>query len=119
LLERLVELNDGQEQALNAGDMLALAQLSELRAQAVRSAATSLPPYNDWHPDVAELATSVKARSEHLQQSLQDCVRAVRRELVGLTERRHVARYLAFQTVPVGAERGRSNTTYRGQYPAS
>ncbi|HZS90617.1 MAG TPA: hypothetical protein VFE42_24370 [Chloroflexota bacterium] len=119
VLERLAELSDCQEQALNAGDMIALTQLSELRAQVVRDAAASLPPFHDWHPEVAELATFVKARSEDVQRSLRACMLEVRRELVALTERRHVAGYLAFQTMPGGAGRAPGNRLDRGHYPAS
>lgn len=95
LLECLDEITDLQEQALNTGDLLALTQLSERRAQAVRAAAAFVPPAMAWDADTQAFALHVKVRSESLQQSIRSCMADIRKELVALTERQRVAQYLA------------------------
>lgn len=102
LLLCLDEITDLQEQALESGDLLALNQLSERRAQAVRAAADYVPPALDWDAETEALALHVKVRSESLQQSIRSCMAAIRKELVALTERQHVAQYLA----PSASRRG-------------
>ncbi len=104
LLLCLDEITDLQEQALDSGDLVALNQLSERRAQAVRAAAAFVPPALDWDAETRDLALHVKVRSESLQQSIRSCMVAIRKELVALTERQQVAQYLAPRAPQRGAK---------------
>ena len=53
VLERLLDLTGQQEQALDAGDIVGLNRLSELRLQTVKTAAEILPPRQPWAPQCA------------------------------------------------------------------
>ncbi len=104
LLLRLDELTALQEQALAAGDVLTLGELSEQRATAVRAAAGFVPPAMPWMPEVLELATDVKDRSDALQRSIRDCMAAVRKELLALNDRQRVSGYLRSEMAQRGAQ---------------
>lgn len=100
VLERLLDLTGQQERALDAGDIIALNQLSELRLQTVKDAAAFLPPSQPWAADVVELADAVQRSTTQLQQSTVACMATVRRQLAQLTENRRLAHYVA-PAVPV------------------
>ena len=94
VLERLLDLTGQQEQALDAGDIVGLNRLSELRLQTVKSAAEILPPRQPWAPEVRELADAVQQSTTRLQQSTAACMAKVRRQMAQLTENRRLALYL-------------------------
>lgn len=104
LLQCLDGITALQEQALDAGDLLALGGLSEQRAVAVRDAAAFLPPAMPWAPEVLELAADVKNRSDELQQSIRGCMVAVRKELLALNDRQRVGGYLQSEMAQRGAQ---------------
>src|SRR5579885_157421 len=100
LLLHLDDLTTEQEHALDAGDMEVLTLLSEQRSSALREAAHHLPPYQAWDPALGELVSQVQERATHLQQQIQACMAAVRRELINLDRRHQMTQYLAEPGVP-------------------
>jgi hypothetical protein len=95
VLRRLLDLTGEQERALDAGDIATMNQLSQLRLQTVKEAASFLPPQQPWAPEVQDLAEAVQQSTASLQQQTQACMAAVRRQMAQLNDNRQAARYLA------------------------
>ncbi len=100
VLERLLDLTAQQERALDAGDIIGLNRLSELRLQTIRNAASILPPRQPWAPELGELADALERSTTQLQQSTVACMAVVRRQLEQLAENRRIANYVP-PAVPV------------------
>lgn len=89
-LDRLTGL---ETDALNRGDLAALAHFSEERARLVQRAAPSLPPAVPWAADLSELVDGVHGRSAALQDAVRDCMVEVRRELKQIAARARINDY--------------------------
>ena len=89
-LDRLTGL---ETDALNHGDLAALAHFSEERARLVQGAAPSLPPAVPWAPELSELVDGVHGRSAALQDAVRDCMVEVRRELKHLAAQARITEY--------------------------
>lgn len=103
VLERLIELTAEQSQALDAGDLSRLMNLSQSRSRLVQESAAYLPPQQAWDSTLSDLVTQSQQHSDQLQQVLRASMAAIRRELVDLTGReKRVVNYLAHTSVPEG-----------------
>lgn len=92
-----------QEQALDAGNLIELINLSERHAAAVRAAAEYVPPAVAWHPELEDMTVQIRDRAESLQHAIRDCMVMVRKELVALTEQERLTDYVAPNTTRQGA----------------
>ena len=103
LLHFLSQNTREQERALSSGDLASLGRLSVERSRTVEAASAFVPPTAPWDPELVDLAMSVRDDAEELQNAIRQCMAAVRKELIGLTQRQGVAHYLSGQPRRHGA----------------
>jgi hypothetical protein len=88
-----LEMLEAQEGALDAGDLAEVEKLSSLRRKRVDDAARILPPMVPWQPDVVELASVAHQSLARVQQSTDECLAVLQRQMAKLAESQDAVRF--------------------------